>query len=82
MVMLVVNGWDEAKRWVGSNAWPRSSLIDSLERCVNMPTTDIKRIVRSLLKREKMQIPIRNRETAAHALHILESQGAMVTFED
>jgi hypothetical protein len=80
MVTLVVSGWDELKRWVGPNAWSRSALAESLEHCVDLLATDVNRMARTLLRREKMQIPVRSKETAASAFHILELQGAIVSF--
>jgi hypothetical protein len=78
---LVVVSWNNDRSWVSDGSWSRSNLAGRLEACTNLRGTELKRIVRRLLAREVMEVPVSSRELAEPAAHVLESMGATVAFQ-
>jgi hypothetical protein len=78
MTVVAIVGWDEDQRWVGPGAWSREIVADSLRQCMELRSTEAKRLTRRLLSKESLELEVVALERARQLVHILESLGAKI----
>lgn len=81
MATLLVESWNDERRWAGENSWPLRAFCDRLQMCTNLHGVELKRVAKKLKRGELMSIEGVDKSKASALVHTLESLGAIVVVE-
>jgi hypothetical protein len=79
--ILVIERWAENNAWASSGSWSLKVFGSRAALCTRHKGTELKRITRSILKRELFEIYLSKPEEAGPLIHTLESMGAQVCIQ-
>jgi hypothetical protein len=81
MIKLEIKAWDHNKAWTDWSGQAKRQFVNRMRELSNVDNTEIKRLARKVLDKEKMEFTldrISETEKAASIRHLLESLGATV----
>jgi hypothetical protein len=76
MPHVIITGWNSAKAWAGHSSFTRNIVGGRLARVSTFRGMDLKRLVRDMVRRHCVTIPIKPNTDTQTFESFLQSQGA------